>query len=158
MWKGQKAGAPDRGEIMSTVSQKSAQPAPVNLRRARKEQAKARADPAGKQAPAAKKAPAKASPTPPAAASEKVRKAPSTSDKAKLRWEGDIAKSEGPEIGRRIEQNDGTYHAAIKNDGKVEILATGVSKDRAYAIVTRFYHYNERPAQKAAKATPKKAS
>lgn len=92
------------------------------------------------------------------AADAKVRKTPATSGKAKLKWEGDVAKAEGVEVGRRV-QKDGKWNAVVKVGGKNETLATGVSHNRAYAVVVAFYHRGERPVVKAAKkAAPVKKS
>jgi sRNA-binding protein len=153
---------------MSMTQSKPALPAPgiPNLRETRRQIAEAKKrHPAGKQAPAAKAlatAPAKAPATKVAKTPEKpARKAPAQSDKPKLRWRGDVAvvvtDGKDVEVGRRIPQADGSYHAAVKVGNKVEILAVSLSNDRAYAAVVGFYHRGERPVQKAVAATGKGA-
>jgi hypothetical protein len=136
------------GDQQMTNNQNAA-PAPANLHETRKQLAEAkRRHPAGSKTPA-KKAPAKA---PAPKAGEKTRKAPSASGKAKLRWDGDVAKAEGVEVGRRVEK-DGAWSAVVKVNGKNETLASGLSHDRAYSVVVAFYHRGERPAVKKAVAS-----
>jgi hypothetical protein len=90
----------------------------------------------------------------PAKVEKAARKTPAaSSDKAKLKWRGDIAEAAGEEVGRRVPQADGTFDAVVKVKGKDETLATGVSTARAYAIVVAFYHRGERPAAKKAVAS-----
>jgi hypothetical protein len=132
-------------------------PAVANLRTTRKEQAGARqaskgAHPAGTKRVAAKKAPAKApAPASTVTVTAATRKAPQQSAKPKLKWRGDVAEAEGVEVGRRVQSGD-KWDAVIKVEGKDELVATGVSRDRAYAIVVAFYHRGIRPVQKGAVA------
>jgi hypothetical protein len=129
--------------------------APPNLAHARKEQAAAKQAARGAH-PAGTKVPAKTAPAKKAAAAE--RKAPTQSDKPKLRWDAEVAKAGDVEFGKLVEQKDGAYDAVVKSNGKTEILATGVSRNRAYAVIVAFYHRGERPVAKTVSATPKKAS
>ena len=54
------------------------------------------------------------------------------------------------EIGRRVQQSDG-WQAVVKDGGKNRVLGTGLSKDRAYGVVTKWYHYGEVPQAKSDK-------
>jgi hypothetical protein len=113
----------------------------------------AAAPPAAMLGTAPAKAPAKSVPAA-KAPSAPARKAPVQSGKAKLRWDGDVANvtvdDKKVEIGRRVQQSDG-WQAVVKDGGKNRVLGTGLSKDRAYGVVTKWYHYGEVPQAKSDK-------
>ena len=122
--------------------------APANLHDARKEMAAAKKrHPAGAKGVPAKKAPAKA---------VTERKTPTQSGRPKLRWKDEIAKVGDVEIGRRVEQSDGTFNAVVRVGGKSKVIAEGLSRERAYYAVVDFYHRDRLPETKT--ATPKAAS
>jgi hypothetical protein len=95
-----------------------------------------------KAATAAKATPAKSTTAAktPAPTDKTPRKAPAKSGRAKLSWQGDVALSGGEEIGRRVEQADGKYDAIVKVDGVDKTIATGKSRNGAYAIIVKYHH------------------
>jgi len=103
---------------------------------------------AKKRHPAGTKVPAKKAVT--------ERKAPTQSGRPKLRWKDEIAKAGDVEIGRRVEQSDGTFNAVVRVGGKSKVIAEGLSRERAYYAVVDFYHRDRLPETKT--ATPKAAS
>lgn len=125
-------------------------PAPANLAAAQTELAAARnRHRAGKAAPA-KKAPA----VKPAA----ERKAPTTSNAPKLRWQaigGDDVKtgratsSSGNAVYELLPGKDG-WKAVLKTGGKTTMLVDGASRTGAYTAATRHHHYGQLPQPKKA--------
>lgn len=128
----------------------SSTPEVTNLRTAKREQAKGRAEAKAAHPAAAKKTPAKKAP-----AKAPTAKTPVTSGKPKLRW---VKQDDGGLIASTdeatyvIKKSGDKFAGVVKRGSKSTVIIDNVSAGRAYSVLSRLYGYGEMPAAKKASA------